>query len=333
MVYATRLFRSSIQGSRYFPAKIEGRKRFPLSSVVFCCALTTTIPFLVYVVCTPFSRDYVGNETQKSKVSFLNVTVLVMSEGHRVQELTQILRYYLFESPANVYVPKVHLVWNSNASYIPLSSKILDHKKFIIHRESTNTLNNRYRHWRSIETEAALLLDDDCLVTDLRSALMIHRQKRFRERLITFFARTHRFGTNGLSYSNPKRMNGSYSLGTGQATLLSTRWIQAFSTDKRLTRIRDFIDNNRPTCEDIALHMYASNVSGQPPLLVSAGQTELRFSSKSGMSKAKDWSAKRKHCLNSFVERDFQGKIPLVYSEYKTPVTLQEVRVDIESDD
>ena len=266
-----------------------------------------------------------GAGAQNSTTSSLNVTVLVMSEGHRVQELTQILSYYLFEYPANVHVTQLHVVWN-NASCIPISREILQHEKIIIHRESTNTLNNRYKHWRLIETEAVLLLDDDVFVADLRSALMIHKQKRFRDRLITFYARTHQFnGSNGISYLSPKSLNGSYSFGTGQATLLSTKWIQSFQTDKRLRRIREFVDNNRPTCEDMALHMYASNISGQPPLLISAGQTEIHFSSRPAMSSSKGWFDKRKQCLNDFVERDFQGKMPLVYSEYKTAVTLQEI--------
>jgi len=332
-----RLHRSSGQDA-YFPMRCGRRKRLhTITTTVICCAFFATMFSISFDLQTSssrkdlqqpthyFSPSKVGscNGTRRS-TGLLNVTVLVMSEGHRVQELIKILSYYLFQFPANQYVTQVHLVWN-NDSHIPIGKDILQHKNMIVHSENINTLNNRYRHWRAIETEAVLLLDDDCLVTDLRSALMIHEQKNIKDRLITFYARTHRFGIDGLSYSNPKSLNGSYSLGTGQATLLSTRWIQAFNTDHRLTRIRDFIDNNRPTCEDIALHMFASNISGKPPLLISAGQKELHFSSRHGMSSSKDWSAKRKQCLNNFVEQDFRGKLPLLYSEFKTAVTLSDI--------
>ena len=56
-------------------------------------------------------------------------------------------------------------------------------------------------------------------------------------------------------------MNGLYSIGTGQGSLLQTKWLKAFNMDRRLLYIRNFIENNRPTCEDIALHMYVSNAT------------------------------------------------------------------------
>ena len=333
--FFARIFRSSVQHRETALETRAGRKRgFPQKHAAYAlvffkimaCILILCVPFLA----TRWIRtrletlsSIAGRVRLKSSGTSLHVTVLVMSRGHRMKELTHILAFYLFEHPANTYAVQVHLVWN-NASSIPLGEEILNHEKLVVHRESSNTLNNRYRHWRTIKTEAVLLLDDDCLITDLRSALLIHTQPCFKDRLIIFFARTHRVGEKGVSYSNPRSLNGSYSLGTGQATLLSTRWIQAFNTDTRLNQIRDFIDNHRPTCEDIALHMYVSNTSGRPPLLVSSGQKELRYSSTPGMSESKNWGVKRRQCLNNFIAHDFQGKIPLMYSEYKRPVTYED---------
>ena len=80
--------------------------------------------------------------------------------------------------------------------------------------------------------------------------------------------------------------------------------------------MRRFIDDNRPTCEDIALHLYVSNLTGRAPLLINAGQKELRLTPNSGMSSAEGWGESRRRCLNDFINVDFEGQNPLKYSEF-----------------
>ena len=240
------------------------------------------------------------------------VTVVIMSGGVRVKELSFMLSFYL-RNVSRVAVPEVHLVWNS-PSDILLDTELLGDKALKIHKETFNTLNNRYKHWDEIRTDAVLLLDDDCLVRDVAFATRV--QRKFSNRAIIFYARSHRSGADGLAYVNPKRTNGFYSLGTGQATLIWTKWMKSFSTDARVQRIRRFIDHNQPTCEDIALHLYISNLTGLAPLLIQAGQQQLRWSRHSGMSSAEGWGDSRKRCLNDFIMKDFRGRNPLRYAEY-----------------
>ena len=253
------------------------------------------------------------------------VTVVVMSAGKRIKELAHIVEYYVLKQDRRL-VYEVHIVWNSAAD-IPLDAEILKSSATRVHKETHNSLNNRYRHWKSIHTRYTLLLDDDCLVADVLTAVRI--QMLSPERAMIFFARSHKSTRDGLSYVNPKRLNGSYSMGTGQATLLSTKWLKEFNTDFRLQRIRAFIDKNRPTCEDIALHMYITNSSGLPPLLISAGQRELRWTRGTGMSDDRNWGAQRKQCLNEFIALDYAGKIPLKYSEFLRPVNVSEMTVGL----
>ena len=248
------------------------------------------------------------------------VTVVVMSGGKRNAELEHILSFYLFNETRRL-VPEVHLVWNARTNIV-LSKRILEHTSLIIHREVQNTLNNRYRHWKSITTKSVLLLDDDTLVKNLSVAVRVHRRNP--DRIICFWARAHHDSDGNGHYQYKYRSKGLYSVGTGQGSLLLTSWMKSFYLDKRLIKTRMFIDKNKPTCEDIALHMYVSNNTGMPPLLVDSGQIELRYTKKSGMSSLDlNWGYKRLLCLNMFVKRVYAGVMPLRYSEFTRPVGIQ----------
>ena len=248
----------------------------------------------------------------------LQVTVVVMSGGERVAELQSIFEYYLRNVSRSV-LPSVQLVWN-NMSTVPLSQSILRHPAFTLHREHFNTLNNRYAHWKDIHTDLTLVTDDDCLILDVLSAAQVH--KRYKGRPVIFFGRAHDLKGGRLTYINNYLKFGRYSFGTGQATLLKTSWLRAFSTDPALFGIRQHIDSNRPTCEDIALHMYISNCTGLPPILASAGQKELHFTKGTGMSRVDEdgWFVARERCMNMFVSEHFGARNPLRYSEKTRPV-------------
>ena len=151
-------------------------------------------------------------------------------------------------------------------------------------------------------------------------------------RVTCFYARTHSASSLGtLKYMNPARINGAYSMCTGQASLLKTSFIEAFNTEANMEPVRLFIDQNRPTCEDIALHMFVSNRSRSPPVLVSAGQEELRWTPRTAMSGARGWPDRRRRCMNKFMANPFSGHMPLRYSEYTHPITYGDLVVGISS--
>mmetsp|Transcript_19069 Transcript_19069/g.43224 ORF Transcript_19069/g.43224 Transcript_19069/m.43224 type:complete len:374 (+) Transcript_19069:975-2096(+) len=255
-------------------------------------------------------------------------TVVVLSAGRRIEETAHIIEFYLFNEDRQL-VPEVHLIWNSNLS-IPLASRLLQNGRLRVFQESVNTLNNRYKHWRSIKTKSVLLLDDDCIVRDLKSAVRIHMLHPMR--VTCFYARTHSASSLGtLKYMNPARINGAYSMCTGQASLLKTSFIEAFNTEANMEPVRLFIDQNRPTCEDIALHMFVSNRSRSPPVLVSAGQEELRWTPRTAMSGARGWPDRRRKCMSTFMANPFSGHMPLRYSEYTHPITYGDLMVGISS--
>jgi|MDSW01.3.fsa_nt_gb hypothetical protein len=243
------------------------------------------------------------------------ITVVVLTAGNRLGALRSILRFYL-NSANKELVREVKLVSNSRHQF-KLEPEIIQDKRFKVHWEKKNTLNNRYRHWDTIESSATLLLDDDCLVRNVEKAIAV--QSRYSERIVCFYARAHTYNERNKTwkYVNPKHTHGRYSLCTGQATLLATHWLKDFNTDPQAAGFRQFINKNIPTCEDIALHMYVANKTNRGPILVHAEQKTLR-GTESGMSSMGDWGSKRRECLNKFISTFFNGRNPLVYSEFNT---------------
>ena len=253
------------------------------------------------------------------------VTVVVLSSGSRQDELRTILHYYLFKCNTQL-VPEVMLVWNNHTNIGFELTHLSQMERLRIYVEGKNTLNNRYRHWRDIKTSATLLLDDDCIVYDIAFALQVHLA--YPSRIICFYARAHRVRNDSTwpdsyDYVNPRRVGGKYSIGTGQASLLSTTWLKRFNTDARLTKTRAFIDTNRPTCEDIALHMFVSNHTHLGPILVNADQAQLSASTR-GMSATRGWGEKRKACLSHFISETYDGMNPLIYSEFIRPLSADD---------
>ena len=246
------------------------------------------------------------------------VTVLVMSAGQRLEDLNSILEYYIFSVSVQV-VPSVILVWNALTT-LELPHAISSSPRLILFKEARNSLNNRYVHWEAITTKSVLLLDDDCIVRDLRTAMNVHL--KYPDRITSFYVRSHKVANGTLAYVNPKRTHGKYSLGTGQASLLQSHWLRSFSTDVRIENIRNYIDTHRPTCEDIALHMYVSNITKKAPIWVHANQTTLK-GAHSGMSADPGWGEKRTNCMQNFISSAFNGINPLVYSEFSHPFQLE----------
>ena len=244
------------------------------------------------------------------------ITAVVLTTGDRMEALNTILGFYLNKTAQ--LVPEVKLLWNGGQE-VKLNSEFERNERLTLYVEEHNTLNNRYRHWHSIKTSAVLLLDDDCIVRDIEKAITVYMRNT--ERIVSFYARTHKYDHHEKvwKYANPRTTNGRYSLGTGQASLLATHWLKEFNLDPQLENIRRFIDNNTPTCEDIALHMYVSNRTKLSPVLVRAGQQQLRGSS-TGMSSAREWGHKRKACLNFFISTAFGGQNPLVHSDMASPL-------------
>ena len=291
-----------------------------LTGVIVISALFDELNQLNFGVIVQKIGTYQAVQDKTPKIPTLGylepITAVVLTAGDRMEALNTILGFYLNKTAQ--LVPEVKLLWNGGQE-VKLNSEFERNERLTLYVEEHNTLNNRYRHWHSIKTSAVLLLDDDCIVRDIEKAITVYMRNT--ERIVSFYARTHKYDHHEKlwKYAHPRSTNGRYSLGTGQASLLATHWLKDFYTDPKLENIRRFIDNNRPTCEDIALHMYVSNQTKLSPVLVRAGQQQLRGSS-TGMSSAREWGHKRKACLNFFISTPFGGQNPLVHSDMASPL-------------
>ena len=57
-------------------------------------------------------------------------------------------------------------------------------------------------------------------------------------------------------------------MSTGQANIVHRKHMEQFWTSEAFQEARDFIDKNKPTCEDLSLNFLVANTTGYPPLFL-----------------------------------------------------------------
>lgn len=212
--------------------------------------------------------------------------------------------------------------------------------------EKKNTLNNRYQHGGNhtkIPTEAVMLQDDDIIVcpAGLRAGIASFDPNR----VSAFFIRTHEdkpshddYGSRRWQYriihEDSEKWHLPFSMSTGQANIVHRQHMERFWASDQFQEARDFIDNNKPTCEDLSLNFLVANTTGYPPLFLDINKIKMQTDAKSekwnkfkcfrqmvksdmvhhhefkGLSRSvKGWKSKRSNCIDR-LEKLF-GHMPL----------------------
>lgn len=193
------------------------------------------------------------------------VTVVIQSynaDGYRPLWLISSLKNYVSPEFKHL-VDRVILVWNNPvvpAPHVPEGVTALSMKQ--------NSLNNRWvKTLPYINTEAVLNLDDDMFV-DLNGVECMLRTwlaQPGQDRMVGPFAR---FTNNGKMYSMSEIFEGGrYEVILPRTVVLHRRYIENYASVMP-EQIRQYVDDQEAHCDDIALTMATTNMTGKPPLRV-----------------------------------------------------------------
>lgn len=187
--------------------------------------------------------------------------------------------------------------------------------------EAKNTLNNRYRHPDLLKSKFVVLTDDDLLLdwkTVHYSLNFLHQNP---STLVGFFPRYISQSRGKWVYEPARSWSrwlfdpSTFMLTTGQAHALHVDWMLRFL--QLSPEILQFIDNNKPTCEDITLHFLVANATGPENVACLVPCSPRNIGHEHGMSQGsrshvEKWLAKRSQCIDR-LDRQF-GRMPLLGS-------------------
>jgi len=202
----------------------------------------------------------------------------------------RIVRHYA----AMPFVTDILVVWNNLDKGPPFVNGSFRVPVTVV-LETKNTLNNRYKHANMLQNDLAFLTDDDILL-DFRT---LQYASRFLATdplaVVGFFPRQVAYEENGWKYGARGNLKEVFHMTTGRAHLLRARWMNAFTSLP--SNLLDFIDKNKPTCEDITLHFLIANTTSSTLIFVKpCSPVVLR---RRGMSKrTRHWWVRRSACLN-----------------------------------
>mmetsp|Transcript_9095 Transcript_9095/g.24521 ORF Transcript_9095/g.24521 Transcript_9095/m.24521 type:complete len:286 (-) Transcript_9095:826-1683(-) len=195
-------------------------------------------------------------------------------------------------------VSDVLLVWNNVEHRPPAPSSC---QNYSVVWESTNTLNNRYKHSDMLHNEIALLVDDDLLLDSRTLVYALAAVQADKKTVVGFFPRYVKWkGTEWrYTFSKWKENPRLFQLTTGQAHVLHTEWMRSFT--KLPAPLLQFIDQNKPTCEDITLHFLIASTPKSRLMCIRPCQARALGSGGMSTGEVSHWPKKRSACVNRLV--------------------------------
>ncbi|GJP29484.1 hypothetical protein CLOM_g16752 [Closterium sp. NIES-68] len=202
-------------------------------------------------------------------------------------------RYARFE-----FVHKVYIVWG-NTRVTPFHPSFFNVSKPVeILYSGIDSLNDRFKPIRSLETEAVLMCDDDIEVHSGALRVAFERWQEEKYRLVGFFPRAHYREVNGprkghMTYVLTPRQE--YSIVLTKMFLMHGDYLRAY-TCIMPQRVREYVERNK-NCEDITMNFVVTQLSGLPPLLME-DPTKLDYGTSSGLSSRGSHDNSRSVCMN-----------------------------------
>ncbi|KAI5694116.1 hypothetical protein M8J75_010856 [Diaphorina citri] len=214
------------------------------------------------------------------------------------------------------YLNKVVVVWNSvqppreDLRWPDIGVPV------VVVRTNTNDLNNRFKPYDVIETEAVLNMDDDVYLRhdEIMFAFRVWREQR--DRIVGFPGRYHAWDQNnqgGWLY------NSNYSW----AAFIHTYYLYEY-THVMPQAIRDLVAEEM-NCEDIAMNFLVSHLTRKPPVKVTSRWTFRCPGCPVTLSEDEGHFQERHKCIQLFSR--VYGYNPLLYTQFRVDSVLFKTRI------
>ena len=270
-------------------------------------------------------------------------TVVMMSypksdRFHRLEAIVKAIRQW-----KGGMVREVLLVWNGDGSLLPAQIRALADEEgagvvpFRVLPQSHNRLDNRWRVWREVSTDAILNMDDDMDLKESGVRCLFDVWRSAPDRLVGVDVRSHsddrdaiaraskRAGidVDGFAYA-PRHVDRYgrkvYSIVLPRAVMGNKKLWRAY--DAVEPALRSVVDDL--LCDDIAFNFVAANATGAAPVYARASFTPYSESnSKNSLQKLKNMKARRQRCLPALAALfsdggggGSPGHVPLQYNSW-----------------
>ncbi|XP_061376640.1 glycosylinositol phosphorylceramide mannosyl transferase 1-like isoform X3 [Gastrolobium bilobum] len=222
----------------------------------------------------------------------------------------------------------VHIVWSEPNPPSDFLSKFLHHVieskstdgrqvklKFDINKE--DSLNNRFKEIKDLDTDAVFSIDDDVIFPCSSVEFAFDVWQSAPDTMVGFVPRGHWVDSsegNGDKFRYGGWWSvwwtGTYSMVLSKAAFFHKKYFSLY-TKQMPASIREYVTKNR-NCEDIAMSFLVANATDAPPIWVKGKIFEI---GSTGISSLGGHSERRTECVNRFTA--VYGRMPLVSTSVK----------------
>ncbi|KAJ7959707.1 Glycosyltransferase family 64 protein C4 [Quillaja saponaria] len=185
--------------------------------------------------------------------------------------------------------------------------------KFDINKE--DSLNNRFKEIKDLETDAVFSIDDDVIFPCSSVEFAFNVWKSAPDTMVGFVPRVHWVDS---SHGDNFRYGGwwsvwwmgTYSMVLSKAAFFHKKYFSLYTNEMQAS-IREYVTKNR-NCEDIAMSFLVANATGAPAIWVKG---KIFETGSTGISSLGGHNEKRTECVNRFVAE--YGRMPLISTSVK----------------
>ncbi|XP_028792668.1 glycosyltransferase family 64 protein C4 isoform X2 [Neltuma alba] len=320
-----------MRGSFWFNRRTEQRfRQFAITPVkslkiklLLCCCISLTV-----IAFTSSASSFMAWTNERSALHHSSVSgkgySIVMNTWKRYDLLKQSIKHYAL-CPR---LESVHIVWSEPSPPSHSLMKFLHHViqsrskdgrhvelKFDINKD--DSLNNRFKEIKNLETDAVFSIDDDVFFSCSSVEFAFDVWQSAPDTMVGFVPRSHwvvssRGNGEKFKYGGWWSVwwTGTYSIVLSKAAFLHKKYFSLY-TNEMPRSIREYVTKNR-NCEDIAMSILVANATGTPPIWVKGNIYEI---GSTGISSLGGHSDRRTECLNRFAAE--YGRMPLVSTTLK----------------
>ncbi|GAV56776.1 Glyco_transf_64 domain-containing protein [Cephalotus follicularis] len=312
--------RRAVQRFRQLAISAAGSVKIKL---LLCCCIAFTV-----IALASRSSDFMGWSNHSSSLDLLSTPrkgfAIVMNTWKRDDLLKQSLAHY----SSCGGLDSIHIVWSEPTLpsdslkeflYHILQSNSRDGRrvklKFDINEE--DSLNNRFKEIKDLETDGVFSIDDDVIFPCSTVEFAFKVWQSAPDTMVGFVPRRHwidksKGNTNWYVYGGWWSVwwTGTYSMVLSKAAFFHKKYLSLY-TNEMPASIKEYITKNR-NCEDIAMSFLVANETNAPPIWVKGKIFEI---GSTGISSLGGHSDMRSQCVNIFAA-EF-GRMPLVTTSVK----------------
>ncbi|GAA5912955.1 hypothetical protein JCM8208_002413 [Rhodotorula glutinis] len=257
-----------------------------------------------YDLCSKYNPKY---ETEgKFPVQEQYSVAISFYNPERLGYLTKLIKHYLLSD----LVHTVFITWHSPNVPVPTDIKqLVAGGRVAILKMDSDTLNNRFNPIRGLKTQAVFICDDDIFAPAAGIDFLFRVWQARPDSIAGFFPRIHGRKEDGSIFYEMAGVHHRYDIILTKGMMINANFLHAY-TCVLPPEIHRYVDYGK-NCEDIAMNMMVSGLTGAAPVCVHDEEV-LDFGTSKGISISAAFTMRRDTCTGDLI--DLFGRDTLVSS-------------------